>query len=898
MRQDLSTILESETSAISRPRTDYDDSQDDAQLQLPLVSRSQPTSGRQSPESATSSQLDLSTSKLGEEVRDAMTSKTVGWSSDVLDGLGRETRAMTIEPLNPDIANLLGSNHGSLGSPSYSLSRPKSSSPIRESPFDDFNAGAQSSPTRPQAHRRIPTLSSLPKGPQPSSGTSTQNNSPTSRTSFDQLRDKDRFTPRRNLQIGPSPNLSSSQAQAAARDRLYSPASRFATPMTTRLPNHRHYPFSDSESTTPSMGRPATRFSSDTPASRPGSAMRDRDREHNRSRSMSVSETPSNSQQQQQAPLRQYSGTTRSALRNTVNRSASASHSQHHPLVGQIGPSSSRAFAAAGLLSDGSVNGGAGGGQDSRARSRLSDDVRSSSGGIPSRLSDYRPGSEHTRGSSIDRPSSGMRSTISTSTNAYSSYVTPSRSSVSGETEASSAYGGGGGGTGSRPVRPGRNRSMSHTFTMSELGVLSSSSRHGSGSTTSRTGSSLSVAIPSKHNSRNNSSNNNNNGSDSVNGSSRGSPSYPSPPQYHPYPRAASSRSSPTFTGSTSTATTSTSAASSAILAMREKHELEMEALLSALSDSQRTSKMLREENNGLRDKVIVLEEEVDEIRTVNEDFRAALVDVEAVKDENEELRERIAQLEAKLEEAMEYARGLQEEAESTRAMSRKYMRLMAVSPLARNMVVAVNDDDDEEEEKLTGFEPLPSASTIHFQTPKAHEYSELVSDDYYNDNGNGPSIRRPRKSPSLSSAEFPNMPSNMSMLLHDPGETQLERDSFMYRDDDDDGMDAYHENHWDDHGSLHDARSPSPTLMLGATTFPGYHHHPHLYARRTSSGNLSQSTENLSMLTENLPDSPHSLELRPEHEMHLEEMPSQLDLRLQPEHELFPQLLIGADHR
>ncbi|KAG9308113.1 exocyst complex component Sec6-domain-containing protein [Chiua virens] len=52
-----------------------------------------------------------------------------------------------------------------------------------------------------------------------------------------------------------------------------------------------------------------------------------------------------------------------------------------------------------------------------------------------------------------------------------------------------------------------------------------------------------------------------------------------------------------------------------AIQLMKEKHDLETEALLSALSDSQRTTKTLREENLQLRDRIRGLEGELDEMR-------------------------------------------------------------------------------------------------------------------------------------------------------------------------------------------------------------------------------------------------------------------------------------------
>ncbi|KAI6103949.1 hypothetical protein EDD16DRAFT_291439 [Pisolithus croceorrhizus] len=73
-----------------------------------------------------------------------------------------------------------------------------------------------------------------------------------------------------------------------------------------------------------------------------------------------------------------------------------------------------------------------------------------------------------------------------------------------------------------------------------------------------------------------------------------------------------------TFSGG-STAPTSVSASSSAhqaaIQLLKDKHELETEALLAALSDSQRTTKTLREENTQLRDRIQELEDELDALR-------------------------------------------------------------------------------------------------------------------------------------------------------------------------------------------------------------------------------------------------------------------------------------------
>ena len=78
------------------------------------------------------------------------------------------------------------------------------------------------------------------------------------------------------------------------------------------------------------------------------------------------------------------------------------------------------------------------------------------------------------------------------------------------------------------------------------------------------------------------------------------------------------------FSGSPSTAPTSVSAFSavsthqqlqSTIQTMKERHEVETEALLAALSDSQQTSRVLRVENNELRGRMQRLEEQLEEAR-------------------------------------------------------------------------------------------------------------------------------------------------------------------------------------------------------------------------------------------------------------------------------------------
>ncbi|KAI6030087.1 hypothetical protein EDC04DRAFT_2869037 [Pisolithus marmoratus] len=73
-----------------------------------------------------------------------------------------------------------------------------------------------------------------------------------------------------------------------------------------------------------------------------------------------------------------------------------------------------------------------------------------------------------------------------------------------------------------------------------------------------------------------------------------------------------------TLSGGSTTATSISASSSSHQVAMqllKDRHDLETEALLAALSDSQRTTKTLREENTQLRDRIQELEDELDGLR-------------------------------------------------------------------------------------------------------------------------------------------------------------------------------------------------------------------------------------------------------------------------------------------
>ncbi|THH30160.1 hypothetical protein EUX98_g4049 [Antrodiella citrinella] len=280
------------------------------------------------------------------------------------------------------------------------------------------------------------------------------------------------------------------------------------------------------------------------------------------------------------------------------------------------------------------------------------------------------------------------------------------------------------------------------------------------------------------------------------------------------------SASTPRTTFSTgSTALTSVSGSSvqqhlqSELHAVQDKHALETGALLNALADSQRTSKMLR--------------------------------------DENVELRERLHEMESRLADAVNEVTRLQYQAsfqQNTSSYSRTtYQRTSSLRPpdgvgvrkrsSALSSVVHVNEDDNVEEDY--GDQRLHAPSS-HISSNRSS--SESRREDLY--------ASHPKRF-SNSSSIFPVPPSTMSMLLYEEG---LASEAF----------------------SAHSRSPPSPTATLSKLS--SRHSHGSLYGHHRSTsaatamtvGNISPTTANFSMLT----GSPGSLSLRPEHEMHLGDMP------------------------
>ena len=269
-----------------------------------------------------------------------------------------------------------------------------------------------------------------------------------------------------------------------------------------------------------------------------------------------------------------------------------------------------------------------------------------------------------------------------------------------------------------------------------------------------------------------------------------------------------------------STAPTSISASSStpqtAIQLTKEKHDLETEALLAALSDSQRTTKTLQEENCQLRDRILELEDELEGLR---DQLRRLANGVQALR----------------LATQTSYCRP---------PLDRK----ITPSPLG----TCANSHRPSIHRSHSGF-PLHSdgnaGSSVDLSTYK-RELSPSRTPAFLD------TLPRPNNSrwASTASSVFPNVLNNMSLLMHE---------------------EAVHER-----GTLSSTSvSPSsssrglPKRLNGSSAMNGHGSTQSLSSIHASMGNISPATTDFSM-TE-VPGSPTSLQLRPEHEVHLRDMAS-----------------------
>ncbi|KAF7799193.1 hypothetical protein EIP86_010424 [Pleurotus ostreatoroseus] len=298
----------------------------------------------------------------------------------------------------------------------------------------------------------------------------------------------------------------------------------------------------------------------------------------------------------------------------------------------------------------------------------------------------------------------------------------------------------------------------------------------------------------------------------------------------HGGPLSSESASIPrTLFSSSSTAPTSVSAASSAhkhlqteLQLLQDRHSLETGALLNALADSQRTTRLLREENVQLRDQVQQLE---DRLANVVEELRRLQLPPPPKPPRNNFYRLAGANAHTAADDAR-------------RTLPRS--RLQTVFPPDPELV---REDDFElpdppnrnhPHELAPAYDSMPMPSDS-LQPQMIDPYSDTIS----------------RRRHSGSSSIFPILPSNMSMLLHDEGGPERRQ-----------------------------ARSLSPSPAVSHVPLPGEISSKmdqevfDFHQKTTSVGNISPTTATFSMIT----NSPRSLCLRPEHERLLGDMPT-LDL-------------------
>ncbi|KDQ49455.1 hypothetical protein JAAARDRAFT_42871 [Jaapia argillacea MUCL 33604] len=271
---------------------------------------------------------------------------------------------------------------------------------------------------------------------------------------------------------------------------------------------------------------------------------------------------------------------------------------------------------------------------------------------------------------------------------------------------------------------------------------------------------------------------------------------------------------SPTFstaarTFSGSTAPTSVSGASSShhqylqseLQSLRERHSAETEALLSALADSQRSAKVMR--------------------------------------DENAELRDRIAKLEIQLDDAL--------------AQLRRQQQFQYTPPTSH---VPLNRSVFERTPRPGSADGAHRRSTSRLQTyPRSREHSPRVPlQPELLDPHSIPPPRdvtpgmQHRRRSSTTSSVFVAPPNNMTLLLQEDG-----------------GLGSDHS------GAVSTksfSRPPSPTLVIPKKKPSRLELHKSM---SFSNGNISPTTTAFSIV----PDSPGSLNLRPEHEMLLGDMAS-----------------------
>lgn len=305
---------------------------------------------------------------------------------------------------------------------------------------------------------------------------------------------------------------------------------------------------------------------------------------------------------------------------------------------------------------------------------------------------------------------------------------------------------------------------------------------------------------------------------------------------------------------------------------LREKHAIETGALLNALSDSQRSCRVLREENGELRDKIAEVEGENERLRRMMSDLE---MEVERLKYSRERERgwERTRLRERRWEPMGKGSsrslstsvgpgggswRGLMTPIAKQRDMTLGHRTMPPIQhwPGYEQDSQLVQHHDEPELTVRNSRSKLDNVLFSRDEDPISLREEDLVKQEEDNDELSSfstPPAPTHNRRPSTTSSIFLMPPSNMTMLLHDesailPGSNRSSGDIH----------------------SISGIKLSSSSVLPIPRTLKSNHETNH-----STSSNISVSpTENVSMVT----GSPGSLFLRPEHEMLLGEMES-LDL-------------------
>ncbi|CAE6475152.1 unnamed protein product [Rhizoctonia solani] len=314
---------------------------------------------------------------------------------------------------------------------------------------------------------------------------------------------------------------------------------------------------------------------------------------------------------------------------------------------------------------------------------------------------------------------------------------------------------------------------------------------------------------------------------------------------------------------------TSSSQSQSALQTMRERHELETEALLLALAGSKRTERDLRAENDELMAYVVQLERRVAILEAEKEqtersqsrarDYRwntPPPSDVEALDKRRQEILAGRTSTRGWSTSNTSTVSGGRSPLYGRPPLSTDLLRSASVAPVQKSAGPALNRTSPSKPWDIANSRASPRNQSIltSVSTPTKSTVSQSATDistptcDGFDD-WSEPSFSQPLESSPkmgarnrLSSSSVvslvPQVPGNMSMLVHERPGGEYSEDEISFR-----------------------SASPSSTTLV----------HPRSNTPRPTPANISPVTADFSF--NSIPGSPRSLRLGPEEEMHLADL-------------------------